>query len=697
MLDLDPFTARAIGKQEEAAQEGAQEGGGMASQGALGGALGGAPGDAGDAGDGVGSAPGGAWRGAWPAAGAGGAAEGPYCEEAGSGEAGSGEGVYDLAGIIVHSGTADAGHYYSFIRERNQKARPGDGGGGEEEEEEEEEEEDTTKGEGEGEEESVAAGGSSWWRGAKQNRAAEAPATDPLSPPAELFSSLNSGGAGGVEAAPWFCFNDASVTAFDPGEIEAQCFGGTERATRWNPYLRTNEPVDRPKPYSAYMLVYDQRSTARRATSQPPRPVPRRRRSQSGARAPPVVAPDVSSGGRGRGLAPCWGEREGALVGVPAQVRAACEAANERWRRDREVFDAGYLTWLARILVRFGPDQGADSKPVKKIGMGGVAPDGAVPSPTPGISVGGGAGGGVAGACRVALCLLFDVAAHAREREPCLSLLGPWLLHTLPRSREACRWFLDATLGGRHWHLDALLLCPHQPVRACFADLALAAARALAPEERSLYRLRPETPHAAAAAAAAAPSATGMAEPRPVGRAEITFLRCAPPHPSVVAPAGASPSKRRRRDPAAAAAAAPAPSGLQQRGEVVRASGPGSGGRLRWWDPLQVTEPTKEPTNGETSGSRSAADAAADAAKSVGLSGRSRVAGLCGALLDACAECGARGRQAGELLGLVRDLALIGQDEALLLMRSVAHSSTLSIDATHVHSPFDFCLMCYYE
>ena len=619
MLDLDPFTARAIGKQEEAAQEGAQEGGGMASQGALGGALGGAPGDAGDAGDagdGVGSAPGGAWRGAWPAAGAGGAAEGPYCEEAGSGEAGSGEGVYDLAGIIVHSGTADAGHYYSFIRERNQKARPGDGGGGEEEEEEEEEE-DTTKGEGEGEEESVAAGGSSWWRGAKQNRAAEAPATDPLSPPAELFSSLNSGGAGGVEAAPWFCFNDASVTAFDPGEIEAQCFGGTERATRWNPYLRTNEPVDRPKPYSAYMLVYDQRSTTRRATSQPPRPVPRRRRSQSGARAPPVVAPDVSSGGRGRGLAPCWGEREGALVGVPAQVRAACEAANERWRRDREVFDAGYLTWLARILVRFGPDQGADSKPVKKIGMGGVAPDGAVPSPTPGISVGGGAGVGVAGACRVALCLLFDVAAHAREREPCLSLLGPWLLHTLPRSREACRWFLDATLGGRHWHLDALLLCPHQPVRACFADLALAAA--------------------------------------------------------------------------------PAPSGLQQRGEVVRASGPDSRGRLRWWDPLQVTEPTKEPTNGETSGSRSAADAAADAAKSVGLSGRSRVAGLCGALLDACAECGARGRQAGELLGLVRDLALIGQDEALLLMRSVAHSSTLSIDATHVHSPFDFCLMCYYE
>jgi ubiquitin C-terminal hydrolase len=27
--------------------------------------------------------------------------------------------VYDLVGIIVHTGTADAGHYFSFIIHRN--------------------------------------------------------------------------------------------------------------------------------------------------------------------------------------------------------------------------------------------------------------------------------------------------------------------------------------------------------------------------------------------------------------------------------------------------------------------------------------------------------------------------------------------------------------------------------------------------
>ncbi len=28
---------------------------------------------------------------------------------------------YDLVGVLVHTGTADSGHYYSFIKERNTK------------------------------------------------------------------------------------------------------------------------------------------------------------------------------------------------------------------------------------------------------------------------------------------------------------------------------------------------------------------------------------------------------------------------------------------------------------------------------------------------------------------------------------------------------------------------------------------------
>ena len=30
------------------------------------------------------------------------------------------EDLYELVGVVVHSGSASAGHYYSFIRERNE-------------------------------------------------------------------------------------------------------------------------------------------------------------------------------------------------------------------------------------------------------------------------------------------------------------------------------------------------------------------------------------------------------------------------------------------------------------------------------------------------------------------------------------------------------------------------------------------------
>jgi ubiquitin carboxyl-terminal hydrolase 34 len=28
--------------------------------------------------------------------------------------------MYELRGVLVHTGSADAGHYYSYVRERNQ-------------------------------------------------------------------------------------------------------------------------------------------------------------------------------------------------------------------------------------------------------------------------------------------------------------------------------------------------------------------------------------------------------------------------------------------------------------------------------------------------------------------------------------------------------------------------------------------------
>ncbi|WIA22029.1 hypothetical protein OEZ85_004379 [Tetradesmus obliquus] len=76
----------------------------------------------------------------------------------------SDEFMYDLMGVVVHSGSAFTGHYYSYIKERRQAA--------------------------------AAAGGSS--KGA---------------------ASSSSGGR-------WYAFDDKSVTPWDIKELELECFGG---------------------------------------------------------------------------------------------------------------------------------------------------------------------------------------------------------------------------------------------------------------------------------------------------------------------------------------------------------------------------------------------------------------------------------------------------------------------------------------
>jgi ubiquitin carboxyl-terminal hydrolase 34 len=89
------------------------------------------------------------------------------------------EDIYELVGILVHAGTAESGHYYSYIRER-----PSQG-----------------------------------------------------------------------QAPNWVEFNDDTVTAFDPGCIEANCFGGPDYR---GPDSAGSFQFD--KSYSAYMLFYQRSS-----------------------------------------------------------------------------------------------------------------------------------------------------------------------------------------------------------------------------------------------------------------------------------------------------------------------------------------------------------------------------------------------------------------------------------------------------
>ncbi|KAI9830076.1 MAG: hypothetical protein M1826_005069 [Phylliscum demangeonii] len=93
------------------------------------------------------------------------------------------EDIFELVGVLVHSGTAESGHYYSFVRER----------------------------------------------------------------PITRISRF----------PDWVHYNDSEVQYWDPANIAAQCYGGSES---W-PRTRESQPIMLPKSYSAYMLFY-QRATS---------------------------------------------------------------------------------------------------------------------------------------------------------------------------------------------------------------------------------------------------------------------------------------------------------------------------------------------------------------------------------------------------------------------------------------------------
>ncbi|KAH3762073.1 ubiquitin hydrolase [Pelomyxa schiedti] len=100
---------------------------------------------------------------------------------------------YELVGILVHNGTADSGHYYSYIKER-------------------------------------------------QLQSNQAPSSE--TPP-----DPNSG--------VWFHFNDGLVESFDPREIPSQCYGGTDNIEEYDAQLQNYISRTLPKSYSAYMLFYN--------------------------------------------------------------------------------------------------------------------------------------------------------------------------------------------------------------------------------------------------------------------------------------------------------------------------------------------------------------------------------------------------------------------------------------------------------
>lgn len=108
---------------------------------------------------------------------------------------------FDLVGVVVHTGSLESGHYYSYIKERGARA---------------------------------------------QARAAAQP-----------------GGGGGAAGGRWLEFNDSVVSEFDPSRLAAECFGGTQVVSQWNAHTKEHVPTELPVVKNAYMLVYERRAPQR--------------------------------------------------------------------------------------------------------------------------------------------------------------------------------------------------------------------------------------------------------------------------------------------------------------------------------------------------------------------------------------------------------------------------------------------------
>ena len=110
---------------------------------------------------------------------------------------------YKLVGVLVHTGTADSGHYYSYIKER---CKGGD---------------------------SDAAGG-----------------------------GVN--GAGADSDGGWHLFNDMHVEPFDHSEIGAACYGGSDLVQQEAGGTGQQRSVSKlvPRMYNAYLLVYEKKGVS---------------------------------------------------------------------------------------------------------------------------------------------------------------------------------------------------------------------------------------------------------------------------------------------------------------------------------------------------------------------------------------------------------------------------------------------------
>ena len=131
---------------------------------------------------------------------------------------------YELAGVVVHSGTTDSGHYYAYIKDRKEKS-------------------------------AAPVGASDTTRAPSSSTSTSTAAPSSSSASTSTSTSTSSADTGSLKKGyRWLEFNDSEVTEFPESRLEAECFGGSIKSYDYS--VSTISEVETVNPKSAYMLVY---------------------------------------------------------------------------------------------------------------------------------------------------------------------------------------------------------------------------------------------------------------------------------------------------------------------------------------------------------------------------------------------------------------------------------------------------------
>jgi len=267
---------------------------------------------------------------------------------------------YRLVGVIIHTGTAQAGHYYSFIRERNASVGPlpsfssssSASSSVDKEEENKQQQPDTeaekqqeTEKEEESEENKNGGNEEDAKTAALQRIEGQLKLQHEQAVLDEKTKEEEEKQAG---AGRWLEFNDHQVRPFVLTEMEEQCFGGEDLLAEKTGWEFETGPAMKVK--NAYMLVYE------RVQHQPPHTEETEKEKSEDKTTATITTTTnnnvttTSDNDSDNQVVYDLSARSTAYAITNSTIKAAVEADNRQFALDRQVFNSHYFAFITRLL-----------------------------------------------------------------------------------------------------------------------------------------------------------------------------------------------------------------------------------------------------------------------------------------------------------------------------------------------------------